>query len=76
MYWTDKTGSVADDPSIQALECDEDCLDQPNGRALIGRSHANERHSLSSLFAGLNVGTRRLLADATDAVAHRSSETL
>jgi len=49
--------SVDEKPSIQALERAPGCLNLPNGRAMIGRSHDYKRNGTTTLFAALNVGT-------------------
>ncbi len=54
---------VDEKPSIQALERAPGYLKLPNGRALTGQSHAYKRHGTTTLFAALDVGSGRIIAE-------------
>jgi len=56
-------------PSIQALERAQGYLKLPNGRALTGQSHDYKRHGTTTLFAALEVGTGKIIATHSNAVA-------
>src|SRR3954470_4344047 len=53
---------VDEKPSIQALERAQGYLKLPNGRALTGQSHDYKRHGTTTLFAALEVATRKIIA--------------
>jgi hypothetical protein len=50
---------VDEKSSIQALERAQGYLKLPNGRALTGHSHDYKRHGTTTLFAALEVATRK-----------------
>jgi len=52
--------SVDEKPSIQALERAQGDLKLPNGRAMIGQSHAYKRNGTTTLFAALDVATGKV----------------
>ena len=53
---------VDEKPSIQALERAQGYLRLPNGQALKGFNHEDERHGTTTLFAALNVSTGQVKA--------------
>jgi transposase len=54
--------SADEKPHIQALERAQGYLKLPNGRAVTGFSHEDERHGTTTLFAALDVLTGKVFA--------------
>jgi transposase len=57
--------AVDEKPAIQALERAQGYLKLPNGRALTGQAHEDQRRGTSTLFAALEVATGEIKAQHT-----------